>query len=173
MPQLPPLPRSIVLVLLATLPFLLLRWVMPSVPAPMAVDQAQFASFDGGRIRFEQAGAGAGATVFIHGFNGQLGGWDGVWSHMDACGQRLRLDVPGFGGSRLEYRRLWIAGAGAARRRAAGPARPRARDARGCVDGRLARGLRSPRSTRSASSVSRCSRRPATPARCATRACTA
>jgi pimeloyl-ACP methyl ester carboxylesterase len=91
----------IVLALLAALPFLLLWWVTPAAPTLMAVDQPQFASFDAGRIRFEQAGAGAGAraTVFIHGFNGQLGAWNGAWSHMDACGQRLRLDVPGFGGS--------------------------------------------------------------------------
>jgi pimeloyl-ACP methyl ester carboxylesterase len=89
----------IALVLLAALPFLLLWWVTPSAPALIDVDQPQFASFDGGRIRFQQAGAGAGVTVFLHGFNGQLGHWNGVWSHTDACGQRLRLDVPGFGGS--------------------------------------------------------------------------
>ena len=89
----------IVLLLLAALPFLLLWWVTPSAPALIAVDRPQFASLDGGRIRFEQAGDGAGAMVFIHGFNGQLGHWNGVWPHTDGCGRRLRLDVPGFGGS--------------------------------------------------------------------------
>ena len=62
--------------------------------------QPQFASFDAGASASSRPAArGAGTTVFIHGFNGQLGAWNGAWSHMDACGQRLRLDVPGFGGS--------------------------------------------------------------------------
>jgi pimeloyl-ACP methyl ester carboxylesterase len=87
-------------VLLAALPFLLLWWVTPAAPALIDVRAAELAVLDGGRIRFEQAGSGAGALVFIHGFNGQLGHWDGVWSRLQGCGRRLRLDVPGFGGSR-------------------------------------------------------------------------
>jgi pimeloyl-ACP methyl ester carboxylesterase len=95
-------PIAVVLVLcvvLAALPLLLLWWVTPSAPALIGVDRAQLAELDGGRIRYEEAGAGAGAVVFLHGFNGQLGHWNGVWTHLEGCGRRLRLDVPGFGGS--------------------------------------------------------------------------
>ncbi|MFO1409268.1 MAG: alpha/beta fold hydrolase [Steroidobacteraceae bacterium] len=85
--------------LLAALPFLLLWWVTPAAPALRSVAGEQLAVLDGGRIRFQQEGGGATALVFLHGFNGQLGHWDGVWSRLAGCGTRLRLDAPGFGGS--------------------------------------------------------------------------
>lgn len=89
----------LLLAALIALPCLLLWWVTPAAPAPLEVDDAQFLALDGGRVRFEQAGGGAGALVLLHGFNGQLGQWNDVWSRLDECGGRLRLDVPGFGGS--------------------------------------------------------------------------
>ena len=84
---------------LAALPFLLLWWATPSAPALQPVAGEQLAVLDGGRLRFQQAGTGRGALVLLHGFNGQLGHWSGVWSHLEGCGRRLRLDAPGFGGS--------------------------------------------------------------------------
>jgi pimeloyl-ACP methyl ester carboxylesterase len=95
-----PLLATLVLIaLLAALPFLLLWWVTPSAPVLRRVEGEQLAVLDGGRVRFEHAGSGADAIVLLHGFNGQLGHWNGVWSRLDGCGARLRLDAPGFGGS--------------------------------------------------------------------------
>jgi pimeloyl-ACP methyl ester carboxylesterase len=89
----------LLLAALAALPFLLLWWVTPSAPALTPAAGEQLAVFEGGRVRFQQEGTGAGALVLLHGFNGQLGHWDGVWSRLAGCGPRLRLDAPGFGGS--------------------------------------------------------------------------
>ncbi|MCC7462384.1 MAG: alpha/beta fold hydrolase [Gammaproteobacteria bacterium] len=90
----------LVITLLAVLPFLVLWWVTPSAPLLLPVAGEQLATLDGGRMRFEQEGSGADAIVLLHGFNGQLGHWNGVWSHLGDCAVRLRLDAPGFGGSR-------------------------------------------------------------------------
>jgi pimeloyl-ACP methyl ester carboxylesterase len=94
----------IVAALFAALPFLLIYGVTPKAPALIPVDEPQQATFASGGIRFEDAGTGGTGIVLIHGFNGQLGAWNGVWPHLDGCGRRLRLDVPGFGGSRWNTR---------------------------------------------------------------------
>lgn len=89
---------GLVLVAGAGLP-LLLYGVSPSAPALIRVEGEQLHPAAGGVIRFEDRGAGRHALVFLHGFNGQLGHWNAVWSRLDGCGRALRLDAPGFGGS--------------------------------------------------------------------------
>ena len=87
------------LLLIAVLPLMLMARAAPSLPALIAVDGARDASFPDGRIRYQDEGSGPDATVFLHGFNGQLGGWNGTWAAGTTCGRRLRLDIPGYGGS--------------------------------------------------------------------------
>lgn len=83
----------------AMLPFVVLRWVTPVVPDLVEVPRAQLATFPDGVIRYEDVGTGTHALVLLHGFNGQLGNWNDVWNSMGECGRRIRLDLPGFGGS--------------------------------------------------------------------------
>jgi len=78
---------------------LLVAWVSPKAPDLIEVPSAQALALPGGQIRYDEQGDGDHAIVFLHGFNGQLGDWNLVWEQMDGCGRRLRLDVPGFGGS--------------------------------------------------------------------------
>ena len=53
----------------------------------------------GGRFRYQSAGSGDEAMVFLHGFNSQLSIWDHVWPRLADGGRRVRLDLAGFGGS--------------------------------------------------------------------------
>jgi pimeloyl-ACP methyl ester carboxylesterase len=88
------------LVLAVTLlPFVVLAWVTPGAPALIETQGARLADFPGGVIRYEDEGTGTHALVLLHGFNGQLGHWNQVWDGLGSCGRRIRLDIPGYGGS--------------------------------------------------------------------------
>lgn len=109
---LPPMKLStstVILLELATLVALvvcaaaiLVAWVSPKAPALTPVGDEQVASFSEGQIRFEERAEGAEAILLLHGFNGQLGDWNQVWSSLNGCGHALRLDIPGFGASRWD-----------------------------------------------------------------------
>ena len=86
-------------VLVAALAAMLLNWVSPRAPRLVPVEGERLAEFADGTIRYQDRGAGAEAILLLHGFNGQLGDWNKVWSKTEHCGRAVRLDIPGFGGS--------------------------------------------------------------------------
>jgi pimeloyl-ACP methyl ester carboxylesterase len=73
--------------------------IAPRQPVLVNVEGAQVASLDGGTIRYHSEGAGSHALLLLHGFNSQLSIWNGVWPELSECGRRVRIDIPGFGGS--------------------------------------------------------------------------
>ncbi len=87
------------LLIVAVLPFVILAWITPLAPTILPVERARHARFPHGVIRYEEAGQGERALVFLHGFNGQLGAWSDTWARLDHCGRRVRLDLPGYGES--------------------------------------------------------------------------
>ncbi|HWI21735.1 MAG TPA: alpha/beta hydrolase [Baekduia sp.] len=90
----------IVLAIIAFLPFAIVAHVMPKAYEPEEVRGTQRARFDDGTIRYQDAGDGDTAVLFLHGFNGQLSQWNAVWEQLEGCDcRRVRVDVPGFGGS--------------------------------------------------------------------------
>jgi pimeloyl-ACP methyl ester carboxylesterase len=73
---------------------------LPGTPATPAVPGTETARFPDGTIRYQEAGEGEHAIVLLHGFNGHLSQWDGVWRDLEGCDcRRIRVDLPGFGGS--------------------------------------------------------------------------
>ena len=90
---------ALVVVAVVVLPFVALAWVTPRAPALIETQGARLAAFPDGVIRYEDVGAGTHALVLLHGFNGQLGHWNQVWDGLGSCGRRIRLDIPGYGGS--------------------------------------------------------------------------
>lgn len=73
---------------------------LPGTPATPDVPGTETARFADGTIRYQEAGQGDHAIVLLHGFNGHLGQWDGVWRDLEPCDcRRIRIDLPGFGGS--------------------------------------------------------------------------
>lgn len=58
-----------------------------------------FSHFSDGSIRYSEKGEGDKAILFLHGFNGSLEGWGGVFEEMKDCGRLIRIDIPGYGGS--------------------------------------------------------------------------
>jgi pimeloyl-ACP methyl ester carboxylesterase len=73
---------------------------LPGTPATPAVPGTKTARFDEGTIRYQDAGDGTHAILLLHGFNGHLGQWDGVWRELADCAcRRIRIDLPGFGDS--------------------------------------------------------------------------
>src|SRR5690349_4331419 len=98
------LAAAFVLCVLAT-PFWLLARTFPSAPTLIVVPGARTAHLSEGTIRFEDEGAGEHAVLLLHGFNGQLGYWDAAWQAMDACPRKVRVDIPGFGGSAFDVSR--------------------------------------------------------------------
>jgi len=73
---------------------------LPGTPPTPAVPGTQTAGFANGTIRYQTAGEGTHAILLLHGFNGHLGQWDGVWRELADCDcRRIRIDLPGFGDS--------------------------------------------------------------------------
>jgi pimeloyl-ACP methyl ester carboxylesterase len=73
---------------------------LPGTPATPDIAGTQMARFDDGTIRYQDAGDGTHAIMLLHGFNGHLGQWDGVWRELEDCAcRRIRIDLPGFGDS--------------------------------------------------------------------------
>lgn len=73
--------------------------IAPRAPAPIAVDGARTVALGGGEVRYHDAGDGDAAIVFLHGFNSQLAIWDPVFARMAGGPRRIRIDLPGYGGS--------------------------------------------------------------------------
>lgn len=70
---------------------------------PPRLNGERFAAITRGIIRYEMGGSGECVMLFLHGFNQSLDVWDHVWRHLDQCpARRLRIDIPGFGASRVE-----------------------------------------------------------------------
>jgi pimeloyl-ACP methyl ester carboxylesterase len=73
---------------------------LPGTPPTPDVAGTQMARFEDGTIRYQDAGDGTHAILLLHGFNGHLGQWDGVWRELEDCAcRRIRIDLPGFGDS--------------------------------------------------------------------------
>jgi pimeloyl-ACP methyl ester carboxylesterase len=73
---------------------------LPGTPATPDIAGTKMARFDDGTIRYQDAGDGTHAILLLHGFNGHLGQWDGVWRELEDCAcRRIRIDLPGFGDS--------------------------------------------------------------------------
>jgi pimeloyl-ACP methyl ester carboxylesterase len=73
---------------------------LPGTPATPDIAGTQMARFEDGTIRYQDAGDGTHAILLLHGFNGHLGQWDGVWRELEDCAcRRIRIDLPGFGDS--------------------------------------------------------------------------
>ncbi len=86
--------------LVGFVPTIIVGESLPGTPPTPAVAGTQTARFPDGVIRYQEAGRGDHAIVFLHGFNGHLGQWDGVWRELEGCAcRRIRIDLPGFGGS--------------------------------------------------------------------------
>jgi len=84
------------------LPFLVLGLTMPRSRAPASLENAQSLEVPEGIWRYEDSGAGDEALVLVHGFNQDAGVWDAVWRGLRTrSGRRLRVDLPGFGGSKF------------------------------------------------------------------------
>lgn len=85
---------------LAWLPWLLVGLAMPRLGEPTPVEDTRVAALRGGTIRYQDEGSGDTALVLLHGFNEGLGRWDDVWRRLERCPvRRVRVDLPGFGGS--------------------------------------------------------------------------
>lgn len=78
--------------------FLGLGLISPRAPSLIEVPGVEI-SHEG--IRFEDRGTGEEAAVLLHGFNNQLAVWNPAWAEIQRCGRALRVDLPGFGGSKL------------------------------------------------------------------------
>lgn len=94
---------TLVFVALVLLPWVVLGITMPrSRRAPTSLDDAQSLEVQDGIWRYQDRGAGDAALVLLHGFNQDAGVWDAVWRGLGTrSGRRLRVDLPGFGGSRF------------------------------------------------------------------------
>jgi len=73
--------------------------IAPRAPARVAVDGARTLALRGGPVRLHNVGAGDHALVFLHGFNSQLSVWNQVWAAIAGDARRIRIDLPGYGGS--------------------------------------------------------------------------
>ncbi len=93
--------------LVGFVPIVIVGESLPGTPLTPAVPGTQTARFPGGAIRYQEAGQGEHAILFLHGFNGHLGQWDGVWRELQGCAcRRIRIDLPGFGGSTWSTERV-------------------------------------------------------------------
>jgi len=90
---------TVVLAMVATV--LLLGWGLPTAHEIAAVSGERTIRLSFGDVRYSEDGDGDHAVVFLHGFNGQLAQWDAVWERRPQCGRWVRLDIPGYGRSRV------------------------------------------------------------------------
>jgi pimeloyl-ACP methyl ester carboxylesterase len=90
-------------VLVGFVPTVIVGESLPGTPPTPAVAGTETARFSDGTIRYQEAGEGERAILLLHGFNGHLGQWDGVWRALEDCEcRRIRMDLPGFGGSQWQ-----------------------------------------------------------------------
>lgn len=78
-----------------------LAFISPRAPSLVAGHgAAKTLEVNDGKFRYQSVGTGNEAVLFLHGFNNQLSAWDETWRLLDGnCGRRIRLDIPGYGGS--------------------------------------------------------------------------
>jgi pimeloyl-ACP methyl ester carboxylesterase len=79
-----------------------LGFIAPRAPHLVAVAGTRTLELAGGRFRYQNAGAGDEALLFLHGFNSQLSTWNDVWPRIAGHGRAVRLDIAGYGGSDWE-----------------------------------------------------------------------
>jgi pimeloyl-ACP methyl ester carboxylesterase len=96
--------KAVMLILLTPTAFflssvLILGLIMPS-SWYTEVDQAKYWMHPEGSVRYTQVGESDQAIIFLHGFNAQINLWNDVWNKMHGCANAIRLDLPGFGGSK-------------------------------------------------------------------------
>jgi len=93
---------TLVLAALVLLPWVVLGLTMPRSRKPLSLPDGQTLEVQEGIWRYEDSGTGDDALVLLHGFNQDAGIWDAVWRGLGTrSGRRLRVDLPGFGGSRF------------------------------------------------------------------------
>src|SRR5882762_2345658 len=93
---------AVIVLAVGVIAVLALAQTLPAAPALIEVAGARMARLSEGTIRYEDAGAGSTAVLFLHGFNGQLGYWSEAWTGLGDCGRKVRVDIPGFGGSHFD-----------------------------------------------------------------------
>jgi pimeloyl-ACP methyl ester carboxylesterase len=93
---------ALLLIGIAAAPFILLARTLPSAPDLIPVANARSVQLSEGAIRYEDEGTESHALLFLHGFNGQLGDWNAVWALLGDCARKVRVDIPGFGGSQFD-----------------------------------------------------------------------
>ena len=80
-------------------PLLVVACSFPSAPQLIDVPGAQRIALREGVVRFEDQGTGPHALLLLHGFNSQLGYWNDAWNALANGERKVRIDIPGFGGS--------------------------------------------------------------------------
>ncbi len=96
-----PVALGIALLALLLAPFLALGLAMPRAGRPAPLPAARTLAVAGDTWRYEEAGAGDDVLLLLHGFGQDAGAWDAVWDRLGDCAcRRIRVDLPGFGGSR-------------------------------------------------------------------------
>ena len=68
-------------------------------PELIEVEGAVTAAVGPGRIRYQRAGDSGNTMLLLHGYNNQLAVWNPSWPQVSQCGQAIRIDIPGYGGS--------------------------------------------------------------------------
>lgn len=88
---------SIILAAAAAFPGL--AAISPRAPSLVEVKGAVTTVVGPGQVRYQRSGDSGSVMLFLHGFNNQLASWEASWPQVTACGQAIRIDIPGYGGS--------------------------------------------------------------------------
>jgi pimeloyl-ACP methyl ester carboxylesterase len=92
------------LLLVVAAPLFVVAWSFPRAPELVDVPDIQSLRLREGVVRFQDEGSGEFAMLFLHGFNGQLSDWNDTWDELSGMPRKVRMDIPGFGGSEFDSR---------------------------------------------------------------------
>jgi len=92
------------LLIAAVAPLFVVAWSFPKAPRLVAVRDVQLAQLREGKVRFQDEGSGPEALFFLHGYNSQLSDWNAAWDALGPVPRKVRIDIPGFGGSEFAAR---------------------------------------------------------------------